>query len=163
VRLGFRCQRKEAQGRHSTAITLGTGVTPENSRQTPDSIRNLKSRRPDLACDLGKAPAGRFDSSSIVLDSSRTLKYPHSRGQDGNSRQNRMCYRGRVKMDRSFKYLILISFIPTILFGQSETNKIRVLIVDGFSNHDWKQTTLVVKTIVVGSSPTRVTSPSHQN
>jgi len=41
--------------------------------------------------------------------------------------------------------LILLS-IPT--FGQADADKIEVLIVDGFSNHDWKQTSLIVKTIL---------------
>lgn len=57
--------------------------------------------------------------------------------------------------------LVLLSF-PT--FGQKEADKIDVLIVDGFSNHDWKQTTLVVKSILETSELFRVTvstSPSE--
>ena len=49
--------------------------------------------------------------------------------------------------------LTLISCLQFILlsnstFCQSKSDKIDVLIVDGFSNHDWKQTSYVVKTIL---------------
>lgn len=57
--------------------------------------------------------------------------------------------------------LALLSF-PT--FGQKEADKIDVLIVDGFSNHDWKQTTLIVKSILETSQLFHVsvsTSPSE--
>lgn len=43
--------------------------------------------------------------------------------------------------------LFLILFISPI-FSQSNHKKIDVLIVDGFNNHDWKQTTHVVKAIL---------------
>ena len=33
-------------------------------------------------------------------------------------------------------------------FGKSNHGKIRVLIVDGFSNHDWQQTTLLLRGIL---------------
>ena len=47
--------------------------------------------------------------------------------------------------------------------SQLAADKIDVLIVDGFSNHDWKQTTYVVKTILEKSELFHVdvsTSPS---
>lgn len=46
--------------------------------------------------------------------------------------------------------IICILFINGIgsTFGQTKTDKIEVLIIDGFSNHDWKQTTLVVTSIL---------------
>ncbi|OYX28082.1 MAG: hypothetical protein B7Z06_02590 [Flavobacteriales bacterium 32-35-8] len=39
-------------------------------------------------------------------------------------------------------------FINMVAFSQSKPDKIDVLIIDGFSNHDWKQTTLVVTSIL---------------
>lgn len=41
-------------------------------------------------------------------------------------------------------------FVNTVasVFAQSNPNKIEVLIIDGFSNHDWKQTTSVVTSIL---------------
>lgn len=59
-------------------------------------------------------------------------------------------------------WVILLLLISPI-FGQSNSKKIDVLIVDGFSNHDWKQTTYVVKTILDKSQLFNVTvstSPS---
>lgn len=50
--------------------------------------------------------------------------------------------------------------------AQSVSGKIDVLIVDGFSNHNWKQTTLVVSTILESSQLFNVavsTSPSELN
>jgi len=40
------------------------------------------------------------------------------------------------------------AFINLLVFSQSNPDKIEVLIIDGFSNHDWKQTTFVVKSIL---------------
>ncbi|WP_211344334.1 ThuA domain-containing protein [Flavivirga rizhaonensis] len=50
------------------------------------------------------------------------------------------------------------------MFAQSHTDKLKVLIVDGFSNHDWKQTSLIVKTILEKSNLFEVdisTAPSE--
>jgi type 1 glutamine amidotransferase len=48
--------------------------------------------------------------------------------------------------------ILSIYFLPMFLFAQKQAKKpIRVLIVDGFSNHDWKQTTKIVKQILDGS------------
>ena len=44
--------------------------------------------------------------------------------------------------------LILLFICPYLVFGQVDTTKIDVLIIDGFSNHDWKQASHVVKTIL---------------
>lgn len=50
------------------------------------------------------------------------------------------------------KYFILYWFMTIIAMGnvyaELKADKISVLIVDGFSNHDWKQTTKVVKSIL---------------
>jgi type 1 glutamine amidotransferase len=43
--------------------------------------------------------------------------------------------------------LVSITLVGSV-FGKSNPNKIEVLIIDGFSNHDWKQTTLVVTSIL---------------
>ena len=43
--------------------------------------------------------------------------------------------------------LVLGGLFPVNVFAQ-KSNAIRVLIVDGFSNHDWKQTTAVMKWIL---------------
>lgn len=65
---------------------------------------------------------------------------------------------------------ILLILILTCQLGYSQTtagkDKIQVLIVDGFSNHDWKQTTYVVKTILEKSGLFEVsvsTAPSAPN
>ncbi len=55
-------------------------------------------------------------------------------------------------------------FLGHIAFAQSHSDKLNVLIVDGFSNHDWKQTSLVVKTILEESDLFNVvisTAPSE--
>jgi type 1 glutamine amidotransferase len=62
--------------------------------------------------------------------------------------------------------LICIMFITIMgsAFSQSQSNKIEVLIIDGFSNHDWKQTTLVVTSILEKTGLFHVsvsTAPSH--
>src|SRR5690606_2479427 len=55
------------------------------------------------------------------------------------------------------------------VYGQSQPDKIEVLIIDGFSNHDWKQTTLVVTSILektglfnvsVSTAPSQVGDPA---
>jgi type 1 glutamine amidotransferase len=59
-------------------------------------------------------------------------------------------------------FIILLT--PHFSFSQSKSNKIEVLIIDGFSNHDWKQTTLVVKSILEKSNLFNVsvsTTPSQ--
>jgi type 1 glutamine amidotransferase len=61
------------------------------------------------------------------------------------------------------KSFILLLF-STSSFCQAETDKIEVLIVDGFSNHNWQQNTKLVKTILENSGLFRVsisTSPSE--
>lgn len=62
--------------------------------------------------------------------------------------------------------LICIMFITIMgsAFSQSQSNKIEVLIIDGFSNHDWKQTTLIVTSILEKTGLFHVsvsTAPSH--
>ncbi|WP_282135158.1 ThuA domain-containing protein [Seonamhaeicola maritimus] len=55
-------------------------------------------------------------------------------------------------------------WIFTSVHGQPTSKKIDVLIVDGFSNHDWEQTTFVVKTILEKSELFNVsvsTSPAE--
>lgn len=52
------------------------------------------------------------------------------------------------------------------VYSQLSSERINVLIVDGFSNHDWKQTTHVVKTILEKSQLFNIsisTSPSQPN
>jgi uncharacterized protein len=46
---------------------------------------------------------------------------------------------------------LLFIFVSLLSYGQASTNLIRVLIVDGLSNHDWKQTTMVTKQILENS------------
>ena len=65
------------------------------------------------------------------------------------------------KIILNWLFLFLFS-LPT--FCQSGSDKIEVLIVDGFSNHDWKQTSEVVKTILEESGLFTIsisTSPSE--
>ena len=52
---------------------------------------------------------------------------------------------------------LLLSFLlcSLLCFGQ-KTKIIPVLIIDGFSNHDWKQTSLVTKKILEGSGKFKV-------
>ena len=54
-------------------------------------------------------------------------------------------------MSKLFLQVVIFIFFGSNLFAQSNSDKINVLIVDGFSNHDWKQTTHLVKTILEGS------------
>ncbi|MEO9511242.1 MAG: ThuA domain-containing protein [Flavobacteriaceae bacterium] len=42
----------------------------------------------------------------------------------------------------------MLMLCTVLIFGQQQSVKSNVLIVDGFSNHDWKQTSLVVRTIL---------------
>ncbi|MGE5944558.1 MAG: ThuA domain-containing protein [Flavobacteriales bacterium] len=53
-------------------------------------------------------------------------------------------------MKKPIKYALVTCLVLTnmVTWSQSNPDKIEVLIIDGFSNHDWKQTTLVVKSIL---------------
>lgn len=67
-------------------------------------------------------------------------------------------------MGRLFLKSVLFLFFGHIVFAQSYSDKLNVLIVDGFSNHDWKQTSLLVKTILEESDLFNVvisTTPSE--
>ena len=44
--------------------------------------------------------------------------------------------------------LVVFLFWGQIIFAQPNTDKLNVLIIDGFNNHNWKQTSLLVKTIL---------------
>ena len=53
---------------------------------------------------------------------------------------------------KSFLLILILSSLHTVSFAQKKAGKlINVLIVDGFSNHDWRQTTRIVKQILEGS------------
>jgi type 1 glutamine amidotransferase len=59
---------------------------------------------------------------------------------------------------------LLLFLFSSPAFCQSGSDKIDVLIIDGFSNHDWGQTTAVIKSILEGSDLFNVaisTSPSE--
>ncbi len=61
-----------------------------------------------------------------------------------------------------FGFVLLFYSASTLC--QAASDKIKVLIVDGFSNHDWKQTSAVVKTILEESELFNITistSPSE--
>ena len=61
---------------------------------------------------------------------------------------------------------LIVFFCCNSIFGQTSTEKINVLIVDGFSNHDWQQTTKVVTSILENSELFDVsvsTAPSEPN
>lgn len=67
-------------------------------------------------------------------------------------------------MMKLFLKSLIFLFWGHIVFAQSLSDKLNVLIVDGFSNHDWKQTSLVVKTILEKSDLFNVdisTAPSE--
>jgi type 1 glutamine amidotransferase len=70
-------------------------------------------------------------------------------------------------MKRSQKIgLLLLTGLLSILAARSQQKQINVLIVDGFSNHDWQQTTRLVKYILASSARFRVdvtTTPSTAN
>ena len=53
-------------------------------------------------------------------------------------------------MDRIFIFVVCFAFVYGGAFAPAVAQKrsIPVLIVDGFSNHDWKQTTVVTKWIL---------------
>lgn len=48
-----------------------------------------------------------------------------------------------------FRFIAILTVLPFMLFAQSKT---KVLIVDGFNNHDWKQTTELTKRILDNSN-----------
>lgn len=54
-------------------------------------------------------------------------------------------------MHRIIVNWLLLFLLSPSAFCQAPTDKLDVLIVDGFSNHDWKQTSYVVKTILEDS------------
>jgi len=60
-------------------------------------------------------------------------------------------------MSKLFLSSIMFLFFAYNVFGQSKPEKMNVLIVDGFSNHDWKQTSHIVKTILEESGLFNVT------
>jgi len=67
-------------------------------------------------------------------------------------------------MHKIFLNWLFLFLFSLPVFCQPSSVKIEVLIVDGFSNHDWKQTTNVVKTILEESglfSVSLSTSPSE--
>ncbi|WP_303315954.1 ThuA domain-containing protein [Flavivirga abyssicola] len=67
-------------------------------------------------------------------------------------------------MVKLFFQSAIFLFWGHIMFAHSYTDKLNVLIVDGFSNHDWKQTSLIVKTILEKSNLFEVdisTAPSE--
>ena len=47
-----------------------------------------------------------------------------------------------------FMCLFMLMCMSTVVFAGSAESKIRVLIVDGFSNHDWRQTTALLRGIL---------------
>jgi len=59
-------------------------------------------------------------------------------------------------MRKIYIYLFIPLLISAMAFCQSDAHKIEVLIVDGFSNHDWKQTSSVIQTILEKSGLFRV-------
>lgn len=62
------------------------------------------------------------------------------------------------------KIIIVMLFLPVSILAQHANEKIDVLIVDGFSNHNWQQTTREVKSILLKSNLFQVavsTSPSE--
>ncbi len=66
------------------------------------------------------------------------------------------------------KTVLTTIFVCFIFFAgaQNMTSKTRVLIVDGFSNHDWKQTTALIKAILESSGLFEVsvsTTPGESN
>lgn len=50
----------------------------------------------------------------------------------------------KIFVNKGFILLVLLAFLVNYGYGQNR-KLIRVLIVDGFSNHDWKQTTKLTK------------------
>ena len=67
-------------------------------------------------------------------------------------------------MVKLFLRSVIFLFWGHMVFAQSHSDKLKVLIVDGFSNHDWEQTSLIVKTILEKSNLFNVvisTAPSE--
>jgi type 1 glutamine amidotransferase len=71
----------------------------------------------------------------------------------------------------SFYFFFLLFFVPVVTYAQ-KSKPIHVLIVDGFSNHDWKQTTLMIKSILeetgkfvveVSTTPTTANDTNWKN
>ena len=61
---------------------------------------------------------------------------------------------------------LLLMITTRQVFGQAKSDTIKVLIVDGFSNHDWKQTSHLVKSILEDSGLFKVhisTVPTEVN
>ena len=59
---------------------------------------------------------------------------------------------------------LTLFFFSQIAFAQGHSDKINVLIVDGFSNHDWKQTSFLIKSILEESDLFKIdisTAPSE--
>ena len=52
---------------------------------------------------------------------------------------------------RLWSWLLAIGLAGFVLSAKAEDRKIRVLIVDGFSNHDWRQTTALIQGILAPS------------
>ena len=52
---------------------------------------------------------------------------------------------------RKMSIALFLIFAAHFTFVQAQKEKINVLIVDGFSNHDWKQTTKITRQILEGS------------
>lgn len=70
-----------------------------------------------------------------------------------------------LKMKQLLFYLMVL-VVFNYSFSQTSSSKIKVLIVDGFNNHNWQQTTFVVKTILEKSDLFEVsvsTAPSEVN
>ncbi|WP_298536276.1 ThuA domain-containing protein [uncultured Algibacter sp.] len=55
-----------------------------------------------------------------------------------------------------FNFLFIL-FLGQFVCSQSHSNKLNVLILDGFSNHNWKQTSLLVKSILEESNLFNIT------
>ena len=52
---------------------------------------------------------------------------------------------------RLYLCLAILLLAGSVLFAGTDGRKIRVLIVDGYSNHDWRQTTLLVSNLLATS------------
>ncbi len=66
---------------------------------------------------------------------------------------------------RAVVFVFLFVLAP-VLFASAGDHKIRVLIVDGYSNHDWRQTTLLISNILAPSGIFDVavsTAPNQAN
>src|ERR1039458_2439681 len=67
---------------------------------------------------------------------------------------------------RHWLCLVAILFTGFVLSAGTGDKKIRVLIVDGFSNHDWQQTTALIRSILAPSGLFEVavsTAPEKTN